>query len=122
MKKKLLLLLVLLGLVIPSVSFAGGGDGWDSVTVTADVSTATALSVPVRRYLYTYEIVCTADDAVDLTIVSGLGTTLETITTTGATSGEAGTFDTFWLTTSIPKYKIENISSGSCTFHVSYTE
>ena len=122
MKKKLLLLLVLLGLVIPSVSIAGGADGWDAVTVSADVSTATALSIPVRRYLYTYEVVCTADDTVTLTIESGLGTTLETISITAGQAGEAGTFSVPWLTTSIPKYKLENMASGSCTFHISYTD
>lgn len=91
---------------------------WDSGAVTGDVSTAVPFGLG-GKYLMSYHIVTSADDAVTLTILHPDGATLAAITTTAATSGEFSKFAGFpFLSAKGYSYTITNVSSGTTTLEI----
>jgi len=94
--------------------------------IDTDITTAENLCKSNHRcsdkYLFTYDIKTSLDDAVTLTILSRNGTTLQAITTTGATSGEAGKFTTSWLLSGGEQFTLTGIGSGTATVDVTIGE
>lgn len=127
--KKILLLVMALFLVASPVmapaAFAGNSIINLANVIGADMASAAYVCTGSRcvgKYLYTYDIKTSADDAVTLTIYSRNGTSLEAITTTAATSGEAGTFTSYWMLTGKETYQITGIGSGTATVDITVVE
>lgn len=91
-----------------------------NITSSSNVTSVTELGVSgfTGGVLYQYEIVCSADDAVDFSLYSKAGTLLETITTTTAIAGEIDLYPTFYAVNDVMSYKLENIASGTCDVEV----
>ena len=87
--------------------------------ITSDVATPTLLCAECKdEYLLTYDINTTLDDIVVLTVYSRLGTPLQAITTSAATTGEANRFTVSWKLRGAETYTITGIGSGACSVDV----
>ena len=121
MKKFIVCILFIVMVVMASTAVAGGRVRL-ATGATADVSAATALMSDQHSYrnnfLYTYDIKCTLDDVVVLTIISPLGTPYESVTTSAATTGEADNFEVRWKLTGTETYTLTGIGSGSCNVDI----
>ena len=84
--------------------------------------TTTATEIPIAKFfggvIYAYDITCTDDDAVDFTLYTHNGSEMESITTTAATDGEAGLFSNYLPANGPMKYKLENVSAGTCNIEL----
>lgn len=88
------------------------------LSLSADAAAVDLSADLVGGYLYSVELFASADDAVDFTINSGLGTELFTITTTSATSGEIAQPTGYYPITRVPNYTLANLGSGTITIEV----
>jgi hypothetical protein len=100
--------------LVPGFAAAGSGyNCWYRASISGNVSTQTAFGLG-GKYLYSYNIVTSSDDAVTLTIYHPDGTQLDQITTTSATSGEAGKFSGGpFLSHRGFYYTLTNVASGT---------
>lgn len=88
---------------------------YTNATFTSDVSEAT--EIPTRDFwggvLYQWEILCTEDDSVVLTLYNG-DLQIDQITLTSATSGDWNIFNKHYFVGDTMSYTFTGISSGTC--------
>lgn len=72
----------------------------------------------IGGYLFSCEILTSADDAVTVSIASGIGADFFSHTTTAATSGEFATISDRYTINSAPTLTVANMSSGTVTVEV----
>lgn len=103
-----------------------------SISIVAAPQTATWTAVDMARFnggaLYQWEIICTDDDAVDFSLAQPAPgspatptnfITLASVTTSSANDsnnlGQVGLFDNFFVVIDKLYYKLENVSSNTCS-------
>lgn len=88
------------------------------LVLSADAEDVALGSNLVGGYLFSVEIISSADDAVTFSIKSSLGTVLFTTTTTVATSGEISGPQAYWVINGVPTYTLSGLVSGTVTIEI----
>ena len=93
-----------------------------TMTLSADASAVYLGGNLCGGYLFSVEIISTADDAMTFSIASQNGTTLYTTTTTAATSGQIENPTGMWpmncTGTDRPTYTLSGLGSGSVVIEI----
>jgi hypothetical protein len=129
--KKLLIVVAMFGLMV-GVAFAALTPvaeyihkNWgQTIYITQRLSLsadATAVDMDqdlVGGYLFSVEIVASADDAVTFSIDSGNGATIFTDTTVGAIAGEIANPTGYWPINSLPNYTLSGLGAGTVVIEI----
>lgn len=91
---------------------------FQTLVLSGDASEVNLDARLIGGYLFSVEVVTSADDAVTFTIKSGLGTTMCTGTTTAATSGEYISINDRYAINSLPNYTVSGLGSGTLTVQI----
>lgn len=86
--------------------------------LSADASAVALTDDLVGGYLFSVEILTSADDVVTFTIDSGIGTVLFTDTTVAATAGEIANPTGYWPINSQPNYTLSGLGAGTATIEI----
>ena len=123
MKKGIILTLIALALLIlPGYIHKESGNEiyfTQTLTIPSDSATGSLSADHIGGQLFSVEIISSDDDTVKFDILSHIGTTLFTRTTTAATSGEIANPTGFWPVNGIMTYALTSFSgTGTVTIEI----